>query len=187
MKKLSLAILAATTLMSGSALADNHTVSVGYAQSKMDNFKDFRGVNVQYRYEWDSAFSAIGSFSYMSGDEDYADYSSGMGSLKAHTEIKYTSLLVGPAYRINKYVSVYALGGLAYVKGDEDWKWGDVWGRTSHREKDSYDSTSFAWGAGVQVNPTQDLAISLGYEGTTADFGKDFSINGFNINVGYRF
>ena len=186
MKKLSLAILAATTLMSGSALADNHTVSVGYAQSKMDNFKDIRGVNVQYRYEWDSAFSAIGSFSYMTADEDYADYSSATDSLKAHTEVKYTSLLVGPAYRINEYVSVYALGGLAYIKADDDWKWSNA-GGISHREKDSYDSTSFAWGAGVQVNPTQDLAISLGYEGTKADLGNDFSINGFNINVGYRF
>lgn len=185
MKKLSLAILAATTLMSGSALADNHTVSVGYAQSKMDNFKDIRGVNVQYRYEWNSAFSAIGSFSYMSADQDEKEEEN-VSVFKASTKAEYTSLLVGPAYRINEYVSVYALGGLAYVKFESDWKTSDSMS-TYDRGHGSWNSTSFAWGAGVQVNPTQDLAISLGYEGTTADFDGSYGINGFNINVGYRF
>ncbi|MWL74803.1 Ail/Lom family protein, partial [Escherichia coli] len=49
MKKLSLAVLVAATLASGAALADNQTVSVGYAQSKVEDFKNIRGVNVQYR------------------------------------------------------------------------------------------------------------------------------------------
>jgi opacity protein-like surface antigen len=67
MKKVSLAILAAATMMSGAVLADNHTVSLGYAQSDFENLGDIRGVNVQYRYEWDSPLSVMGSFTYMSG------------------------------------------------------------------------------------------------------------------------
>ncbi len=70
MKKIALAVWVAATLTSGAALADNHTVSVGYAQSNVEDFKNIRGVNVQYRYEWDSPVSLMGSFTYMSGDQD---------------------------------------------------------------------------------------------------------------------
>ena len=74
MKKISLAVLVAASLTSGAALADNQTVSVGYAQSKVEDFKNIRGVNVQYRYEWDAPLSVIGSFTYMSGDDDQRYY-----------------------------------------------------------------------------------------------------------------
>lgn len=186
MKKLSLAILAAATLMSGAALADDHTVSIGYAQSDFENLGDIRGVNVQYRYEWNSPLSVIGSFSYMTGDQNDLDNEWANSTFKLHSEVKYYSLLAGPAYRINDYVSVYALGGLSYIKADEEAEWGDNNG-TFTRETWSGDSTSFAWGAGVQFNPTEDLAIGIGYEGTTADFDGNYSINGFNLTIGYRF
>ena len=185
MKKLSLAILAATAMMSGAAQADMHTLSVGYAQSKFDNFKDLRGVNVQYRYEWGSEFSAIGSFSYMSGEEDYAELVD-TNTFKANTEVKYASLLAGPAYYINEFVTVYALGGLAYVKAESNWKMSDD-KSTFYRESGSWNSTSFAWGAGVLFTPTEDLTVGLGYEGTTAKFEDNVSINGINLTIGYRF
>ncbi|EEY3549660.1 Ail/Lom family protein, partial [Escherichia coli] len=50
------------SVMSGSTLADNHTLSAGYAQSKVQDFKNIKGVNLQYRYEWDSPVSVVGSF-----------------------------------------------------------------------------------------------------------------------------
>ncbi|STI82989.1 PagC-like membrane protein [Escherichia coli] len=56
------------SVLSGSRLADNHTLSAGYAQSKVQDFKNIKGVNLQYRYEWDSPVSVVGSFSYMKGD-----------------------------------------------------------------------------------------------------------------------
>lgn len=46
------------SVMSGSRLADNHTLSAGYAQSKVQDFKNIKGVNLQYRYEWDSGDAA---------------------------------------------------------------------------------------------------------------------------------
>ncbi|MEG9983134.1 Ail/Lom family protein, partial [Escherichia coli] len=54
MKKLSVLSAIILSVASGSVLADNHSFSVGYAQSKIQNFKNIRGVNLQYRYEWDS-------------------------------------------------------------------------------------------------------------------------------------
>ena len=186
MKKITLAVFVATTLASGAALADNQTVSVGYAQSKIEDFKNIRGVNVQYRYEWDSPVSLMGSFSYMSGDED-EHYYLFSDSIKNHVEAKYYSLLVGPAYRINDYVSLYALGGVARVKADGHTTWVNSGDNYTQRDSISEKSTSFAYGAGVQVNPTENLAIHLGYEGTNADLGDNYSINGWNLGVGYRF
>ncbi|KAB8306336.1 Ail/Lom family protein, partial [Erwinia endophytica] len=48
--------------------------------------------------------------------------------------------------------------------------------------------TSFMYGAGVQINPTENWAVDVGYEGSSFDDNeKRRSLNGFNIGVGYRF
>ncbi|WP_312132244.1 Ail/Lom family outer membrane beta-barrel protein, partial [Leclercia sp.] len=62
-------------------------------------------------------------------------------------------------------------------------------GGDNYTQRDGIDekSTSFAYGAGVQFNPTPELAIHVGYEGTTADLGDDYEIDGWNVGVGYRF
>ncbi|MWL75399.1 Ail/Lom family protein, partial [Escherichia coli] len=36
-------------------------------------------------------------------------------------------------------------------------------------------------------NPTDDFSIGIGYEGTTAKYYESYSVNGFNLTVGYRF
>jgi len=186
MKKISLAVFVAASLASGAALADNQTVSLGYAQSKVENFKNIRGVNAQYRYEWDSPLSVIGSFTYMSGDDDQKYYVDS-DSVKNHIDVKYYSLMAGPAYRINEYVSLYALGGVAHTKADVDTKWVNAGDGYTQKDSLSEKSTSFAYGAGVQFNPTDELAVNVGYEGTNADIEGSHSINGWNVGVGYRF
>lgn len=186
MKKISLAVFVAASLASGAALADNQTVSLGYAQSKVENFKNIRGVNAQYRYEWDSPLSVIGSFTYMSGDDDQKYYVDS-DSVKNHIDVKYYSLMAGPAYRINEYVSLYALGGVAHTKADVDTKWVNAGDGYTQKDSLSEKSTSFAYSAGVQFNPTEELAVNVGYEGTNADIDGSHSINGWNVGVGYRF
>ncbi|WP_458864243.1 porin family protein, partial [Xenorhabdus khoisanae] len=70
MKKPFLATLAVSGFMGGSLPhPDSNTVAVGYAQSKVQNFKNIRGVNLHYRYEMDSPVSIVGSLTYMKGDE----------------------------------------------------------------------------------------------------------------------
>ncbi|MDY6461988.1 Ail/Lom family outer membrane beta-barrel protein [Acinetobacter faecalis] len=44
--------------------------------------------------------------------------------------------------------------------------------------------TGFAYGVGLTVNPIQNIAINVGYEGTNVDSTR---FNGFNVGVGYRF
>lgn len=186
MKKAALAILLVSGMVSGVAQADNHSVSVGYAQSKVEDFKNIRGVNLQYRYEFDSPVSFLGSFTYMKGDDNQNYYLSS-DYIQNHVEAKYYSLLVGPAYRINEYVSLYALGGLARTKADGHTTWHNAGDGYVGRETFSAKSTSFAYGAGVIFNPVENFSVNVGYEGTTADIEGDRDINGFNVGVGYRF
>ena len=117
MKKLSVLSAIILSVASGSVLADNHSFSVGYAQSKIQDFKNIRGVNLQYRYEWDSPVSIMGSFSWMKGDGNQEYHSYG-DSIKNQVDAKYYSLLTGPVWRINDYMSLYAAGGVAHVKAD---------------------------------------------------------------------
>lgn len=70
MKNIILSTLFITTsvLVVNVAQADTNAFSVGYAQSKVQDFKNIRGVNVKYRYEDDSPVSFISSLSYLYGD-----------------------------------------------------------------------------------------------------------------------
>lgn len=173
------------------ALADNHTVSVGYAQSKVQDFKNLRGVNVQYRYEWDSPVSVIGSFSYMKGDESDSYYDTYGDFYKNSTDVKYYSVLAGPAYRINDYISLYGLVGVAHTKADSKYEWRNSVGAEDPEGHESGNisgkSTNLAYALGFVVNPIENLSVNIGYEGSKADIEGKHSINGFNVGVGYRF
>lgn len=58
-------------LLSGAVPAvASQTLSVGYAQSKVEDFKNMPGVNLQYRYEWDSPVSVVASFTTLENSED---------------------------------------------------------------------------------------------------------------------
>ncbi|MBI6550305.1 Ail/Lom family outer membrane beta-barrel protein [Xenorhabdus sp. VLS] len=196
MKKALLATLVVSSFMSGSfAYADSQTVAIGYAQSKVQNFKNIRGVNLHYRYEWDSPVSIIGSFTYMKGNESnggtFKDRMAEDVAWKSNIDLKYYSLMVGPAYRINNYVSVYGLLGFAHSKVNGYFNRinrKQNGGIVTYTEKADKKSTNLAYGAGVEVNPIQNLSLYAGYEGSSVkDYDKSHGINGFNIGVGYRF
>lgn len=174
-----LAIMLGAVLMTSGAFADNHTFSIGYAQTKVEDFKNIKGVNAQYRYEWDSPLSVVGSVSYLKGDAiNYED-----ATTYFDTKVEYLSYLMGPAYRFNDLISAYALVGIANIKVDDK-----EYNGTTLADTYDHTSTEFAYGAGLIVNPIQNLSINMGYEGTTlkgADGSSRFT--GFNVGVGYRF
>lgn len=186
MKTIPLITLVIAAVTSGLAFADNHTVSAGYAQSKIEDFKNIRGVNLQYRYEYNSPLSVLASFTYMKGDDEQNYYLSG-DSVNNRIDAKYYSLLAGPAYRFNDYVSLYALGGVAHAKATGKTRWKDSWNDKVNYENISEKSTSFAYGFGVVINPVDNISVNVGYEGTRASLDGSRSINGFNVGVGYRF
>lgn len=174
-----IAILACISGVSINAMAAGHTVSLGYAQTNVDDFKNLKGVNAQYRYENQSPWGAVVSSTYTSGKEDNSfKYSEGEGKLK------YFSVLAGPSYRFNEYVSVYGLAGFAHIKYNYDEY--QRTGAFNYSEKTN--RTEFAYGVGVSVNPVQNIAVNVGYEGTSGKFNDEtINFNGFNVGVGYKF
>lgn len=188
MKKtvLSLLIVSLTPALS---YADKQTVSLGWAHSEMSTIDSLNGVNLKYRYETASPLSLIGSFTWLSGDKKFVTYASN-DRIENKADVKSYSLMVGPAWRMNEYVSFYGLLGLNYVKADARSHWFNWTG--SYVEEgyttENYKKTAFAYGAGIQLNPLNNVAVDIGYEGSTVDLaGKDYHLNGFNLAVGYRF
>ncbi|EBI9247887.1 Ail/Lom family outer membrane beta-barrel protein [Salmonella enterica] len=176
MKKstLSALLLCAGVMAVPAVHAADHSVSAGYAQSKVRDFKDIRGVNVKYRYEGGIPVGLITSFSYMKGERNYSESWEGE-HLRGKEDTRYWSLLAGPALRVSDLVSVYALAGAGSAKSEI--KEAGMGGASKTK-------TGFAWGAGVQFNPVKNVVIDVGYEGSRV---SSVAINGFNVGVGYRF
>ncbi|MGP4129946.1 Ail/Lom family outer membrane beta-barrel protein [Pantoea tagorei] len=191
MKKSVLATLIMVSLgIHANASADQQTVTLGYAQSKVQDFKNIRGINLKYRYEWDSPLSLISSLTYMSGSGSYNPQIDSMDIFESDAKVKYYSLSVGPAWRVNQYISLYGLLGLNYNKVDYRESWYNYEGSYVYMGDRSLSEkkTSLMYGAGVQINPAKNLAIDIGYEGSRLDVAdKDMSINGFVLNLGYTF
>ena len=192
MKKLAVAIFALSTLgFSAFSSAEKNTFSLGYAQSKVQDFKDIKGINVKYRYEWDSPVSIITSFTYMSGKEN-SSYKATKDIMNANTKVKYYSFSAGPAYRFNDYISAYSLIGVNYNKIKNNTSWNNYEGENNYVYMGDFSSkqnkASLMYGIGLQINPVEYLAVDIGYEGSRVKVDNtNHSINGFNIGVGYSF
>lgn len=186
MKKILFVSFASLAMMSVSmAFAGDHSLSLGYAQSKVENFKNMPGVNVQYRYEWDSPLSAVVSFTALQNDEDKR-YNGWFGSSTDHVDAEYYSLMVGPAYRFNNYISTYAVLGMSHAKMER--RYTRRFAGAGEDINYSNSDNAFAYGAGVIINITQHFTLSGGYEGSQTKVEDQHRlIHGFNIGVGYRF
>ncbi|PHM62119.1 Ail/Lom family outer membrane beta-barrel protein [Xenorhabdus ishibashii] len=186
MKKalLTSAIVAGLSVSSFTASASGkHTISLGYAQSSMDmevmgdtlNLKDLnkdpRGLNLKYRYEINDHWGVIGSTTYTKLRIKYYPPS----LVQSHSEdITYKSLMAGPTYRFNEYISAYALIGAANIEDH----------LTAPIIEVSKDRTAVAYGAGLQFNPTSSIAVDVSYEYSTLDQAKAGT---WTVGVGYHF
>jgi putative virulence related protein PagC len=192
-------VITGSVLLSPVVMAQQQTVSMGYAYARLNDIAglnginvQYQGINLQYRYEWDSPLSIIGSFSYMKGDKSVAYHDAWGDAYKISADAKYYSLLAGPAYRLNDYLSLYGLLGVAYSKINGSYQWRNSVGAD---EPDGHlnihasrHTASLAYAAGVAINPINNLSINLGYEGASVDFyGSKKSLNGFNVGIGWRF
>ncbi|NDK98247.1 Ail/Lom family outer membrane beta-barrel protein [Photorhabdus bodei] len=170
------------------AQAEQHTASIGYAYVKPQDVSALNGATLSYRYELDDQWGLLSSFTFAKGDEKETtkDYHS-------KGDIKYYSLMAGPTYRINNYISLYGQLGLSRINAKSSTHY-----RPSPRysdgyiEKETVSKNTLGWGAGFIINPTTNTSITAGYEGSRFSIKdgneKDhLSTNGFNITVGYRF
>lgn len=141
------ALACVLTLSVGTASAVTSTVTGGYAQGDMKGEQNkAKGFNLKYRYENESPLGYIGSFTYIEKHDTSNDvYSKG----------QYYGFTGGPAYRINDWVSAYGVIGLGYGKFQT------VKDAVEHHSDTGY---GFSYGAGLQFNPMEHVALDFSYE-----------------------
>ncbi len=152
----------------GSAMAKS-TVSAGYAQSDFQGFANkANGFNLKYRYEnGNDPLSWIGSFTYTEKDRTESG---------AYNKGQYYGVTGGPAYRLNDWASIYGMVGIGY---------GKFTARGADREGYEHKSdVGFAYGAGLQFNPYENIALDVGYEQNRI---RSIDVGTWTAGVGYSF
>ncbi|HBB3200562.1 TPA: Ail/Lom family outer membrane beta-barrel protein, partial [Escherichia coli] len=184
------------------------TLSAGYlhARTNAPGSDNLNGINVKYRYEFTDTLGLITSFSYANAeDEQKTHYSDTRWhedsernrwfSVMAGPSVRvneWFSVMAGPSVRVNEWFSAYAMAGVAYSRvstfsgdylrvTDNKGKKHDV---LTGSDDGRHSNTSLAWGAGVQFNPTESVAIDVAYEGSGSG---DWRTDGFIVGVGYKF
>lgn len=176
---LSVLLAGAMALSFGVQAAGESTISLGYAQShvKVDDRnldENPKGFNLKYRYEIDNNLGFITSFTYTTQSYDYYYGSNKVGD----ADLKYYSLTAGPAYRFNDYISAYGLIGFGHGKATSNVS---LLGYSANSDESK---TSVAYGAGLQLNVTPNIALDAHYEYSKLG---DFKVGTWTVGAGYRF
>lgn len=171
MKKIAcLSALACVLAVSaGSAVAGNVTLSGGYAQSDMQGVANkANGLNLKYRYEFDnSPVGVIGSFTYTEKDDTRSN--------GVYSKAQYYGLTAGPAVRLADWVSLYGVVGVGYGKFQNT---------ADYRYRTNNSDAGFSYGAGLQFNPIEDIALDFSYEQSRI---RSVDVGTWIAGVGYRF
>ncbi|AFJ47677.1 outer membrane protein OmpX [Shimwellia blattae] len=157
-------VLAVST---GTAFAGTATVTGGYAQSDMQGKANkASGFNLKYRYEFDDSnpLGVIASFTYTeknrSGDGYHKD--------------QYYGITAGPVYRLTDWASIYGVVGVGAGRFQ----------RTEGSHNGSTSDAGFSYGAGLQFNPWEMVALDVGYEQSRI---RSVDVGTWIVGAGYRF
>ncbi|MGF1725025.1 Ail/Lom family outer membrane beta-barrel protein [Photobacterium nomapromontoriensis] len=183
MKKAQHIILAAITAvsLSTSAMAAEHTLAVGVAQTQLDTApENLYGLNLKYRYDSGAClgFIASATITGRSHDKSYADMGNGTLVTTETTTYGYGSLSLGPVYRLSPIFSVYSTVGYAdyFV---------EIENKKTNKTYKPRDEAMLSAGLGVQANVTNHLVIDAGYE--YVPFSSHYDASTFTLGLGYRF
>lgn len=162
------------------------------ATLSLDSYSNLGGAFMRYRYELTDDWGIISSLAYSTKDYN-ANASATKNKEKDRMSTKnkvsgdYISLMIGPTYRFNEYVSVYGLIGGAYKKisyesVSQEFKNNSL--VNSSRSSQSDNKTELAYGVGMQVNFWQNATLDLGYEQSGSG---DWKTSAWTVGIGYKF
>lgn len=159
--------------------------------------KNPQGINIKYRYEITDELGVITSFTWtrsMTNSQTFIDVKPVDNSrtiknpaASARTDIRanYWSLLAGPSWRFNQYISLYAMGGMGVAKVTADLKIKDnINSAGGFSESNSIKKTSPAWAAGAQFNLNESVTLDVAYEGSGSG---DWRTSGVTAGIGLKF
>lgn len=174
---------------------------VEYADGRVSGYegkdKNPQGINIKYRYEITDDFGVITSFTWtrsLTNSQTFVDVEPADHARKiknpaasARTDIRanYWSLLAGPSWRFNEYLSAYAMAGMGVAKVTTDLKIKDNINSTGgFSESNSTKKTALAWAAGAQFNLNESVAMDVAYEGSGSG---DWRTSGVVAGIGLKF
>ncbi|ECF2367662.1 hypothetical protein E1890_24020 [Salmonella enterica subsp. enterica serovar Mountpleasant] len=186
----------------GIAASEGFIVPAENVVSKADKYSDPHGVTAKVRYEFTDQWGVIGALTYLSSSASGRMYSENAAgdvaeTLSGHGEINstYYNAQVGPTYRVNDYVSVYAMAGLATAKVERyfDYEYRQPGKNKNGKDnpkksgtlfRDNESKTQLSYSAGLQFNVYSGLVLDVAYEGSGSG---NWKTNGFNVGIGYKF
>lgn len=171
MKKVMM-LAALATAVSSSAFAGSD-ISVGYAHSRADDIH-LNGANLKYAYTPEGENLGFISSLTITGKEETEK----QNGVKGEADYAYGSALIGAQYRLNEYVTPYAMAGIG--RGAVKVK---VSGYGYHYEETER-KNGFAYSAGVKVHVTPTIFLDASYEGTKV---FDTQVNSFVVGGGVSF
>ncbi len=163
-----------------------------HARTNAPGSDNLNGINVKYRYEFTDTLGLITSFSYANAEDEQKTHYSDTRWHEDSVRNRWFSVMAGPSVRVNEWFSAYAMAGVAYSRvstfsgdylrvTDNKGKTHDV---LTGSDDARHSNTSLAWGAGVQFNPTESVAVDVAYEGSGSG---NWRTDGFIVGVGYKF
>lgn len=168
----------------------------GNLSTTRDSNKDLAGGFIKYRYEFDDSWGAIVTANYLLGEYGNTANRNKLSLNPGQTDSYYFknrvkadhfTLMVGPTYRFNPLLSVYATLGMAYNHiGISNNSYQIINGISTDRSGSSHDENKFslASSVGFQVNAWKDLVVDAAYD---VSGGGDWKTSGFSVGLGYRF
>ncbi|MGF6435668.1 Ail/Lom family outer membrane beta-barrel protein [Kosakonia sp. 1610] len=142
-----------------------------------EGYSNLGGVSVHYRYEITDTLGVISAISW-ARETAYSTETAPASSAESRVKGSYLAVMAGPSYRINNYVSVYAMAGVADKKLSVNTS-GDI--GDFHA---SENQTDLAYGAGAQFNIYKGITLDLAYE---ASNGGEWKTSGISAGLGYKF
>ena len=88
---------------------------------------------------------------------------------------QYYGITAGPAYRLNDWASIYGVIGVGYGKFQNN---------NFPNQKSDMSDYGFSYGAGMQFNPIENVALDFSYEQSRI---RNVDVGTWIAGVGYRF
>ncbi len=149
------------------AKSDRPLYSIGYAYIKVKDLPAANGINMRIQALPQAnkkiSIQLAGTLSHQ--------------PLSDNRRLRYVSITLGPAYALTPFIDLYTTIGASGISY-----------QTKENINKDNSSKSVSWGTGITFTSSQNITLTLGYEGSYFKMeGKGYPSYALISNIGYRF
>ncbi|MGL4829585.1 MAG: Ail/Lom family outer membrane beta-barrel protein [Vibrio sp.] len=175
-KTIAIAALITASFQVVNVNAADHTFSVGYAQTDIKGLNDdLKGLALKYRYEPGRLGLLVGLTGTALNESTTVTIVNNQVVINSFDRT-YGSIHIGPTYRFNDVMSGYATLGYATYKAER---------KSGSTVTSGFEDSSFAAGAGIELNLTQSFVLNGGVEYSEHLFNSNALT--YTAGLGFRF